>query len=92
MAAALREHADEGLAIVGVLFKDEPEPARRFVTEEGADWPTILDPEGRLAAAYRVVAPPQTYFIDREGIIRSIQIGELLQEDLDRQLPAILGR
>lgn len=92
LAAALRDHAQEGLVIVGVLFKDEPEPARRFVAEQGVDWPTVLDPDGRLAAAYRVVAPPQTYFIDRSGIVRSIQIGELLEVDLDRQLPAILAR
>ncbi len=92
LAAALREHAAEGLAIVGVLFKDEAEPARRFIAEEGARWPTILDPDGRFAAAYRVVAPPQTYFIDRSGVVRSIQIGELLDVDLARQLPAILAR
>ncbi|GIW20705.1 MAG: hypothetical protein KatS3mg065_1001 [Chloroflexota bacterium] len=92
LAAALRDHAEEGLAIVGVLFKDEPEPARRFVADQGVDWPTVLDPDGRLAATYRVVAPPQTYFIDRSGVVRSIQIGELLGVDLDRQLPAILAR
>jgi cytochrome c biogenesis protein CcmG/thiol:disulfide interchange protein DsbE len=92
LAAALRAHADDGLAIVGVLFKDEPEPARRFVAEEGVDWPTLLDPDGRLADAYRVVAPPQSYFVDRSGVIRSIQIGELLESDLERQLPAILAR
>ena len=92
LAAALRAHADDGLAIVGVLFKDEPEPARRFVAAEGVDWPTLLDPDGRLADAYRVVAPPQSYFVDRSGVIRSIQIGELLESDLERQLPAILAR
>lgn len=62
------------------------------MAEEGVDWPTVLDPDGRLAAAYRVVAPPQTYFIDRSGVVRSIQIGELLDVDLERQLPAILAR
>lgn len=91
LATAARDHADAGLAVVGVLFKDEPEPARRFVAEQGVDWPTVLDPDGRLAAAYRVVAPPQTYFIDRSGVVRSIQIGELIEADLERQLPAILG-
>lgn len=92
LAAALRNHAADGLAIVGVLFKDEAEPAQRFVAEERVDWPTVLDPDGRLAEAYRVVAPPQTYFIDRSGVIRSIQIGELLDVDLEHQLPAILAR
>jgi hypothetical protein len=74
-----------------VLYKDDPAPARDFVAQMGADWPTLLDPSGSLATAYTVVAPPQTYFIDRAGVLRSRQIGELLQEDLDRQLPAILG-
>ena len=36
---------------------------------------------GRPLGAYRVVAPPQTYFIDREGIVRSIQIGEVGEAD-----------
>jgi cytochrome c biogenesis protein CcmG/thiol:disulfide interchange protein DsbE len=91
LLAAEKAHAADGLAIVGVLYKDDPAPARDFVAQMGADWPTVLDPSGELATAYTVVAPPQTYFIDRSGILRSRQIGELLAEDLDRQLPAILG-
>ena len=40
--------------------------------------------------ANRAVAPPQSYFIDRKGVILSRQIGELTAADLDRQLAAIL--
>ncbi len=91
LLAAEKAHTADGLAIVGVLYKDDAAPARDFVAEMGADWPTVVDPSGALAQAYTVVAPPQTYFIDRAGVLRSRQIGELLAEDLDRQLPAILG-
>lgn len=90
LASTLTAHGSDGVALVGVLFKDEAAPARDFVTKFGASWPTLLDPDGALASAYRVVAPPQTYFIDRQGVVRSIQIGELVQADLDRQLAAIL--
>jgi cytochrome c biogenesis protein CcmG, thiol:disulfide interchange protein DsbE len=84
-------HAADGLAIVGVLYKDDADPARAFATSMKADWPSVLDPNAQLATAYGVVAPPQTYFIDRTGTLRSRQIGEMLQVDLDRQLPAILA-
>ena len=45
----------------------------------------------RSSTAYRVVARPQTYFIDRDGILRSIQIGELTDADFERQYALIAG-
>jgi cytochrome c biogenesis protein CcmG, thiol:disulfide interchange protein DsbE len=71
----LDEHAAEGLAIVGILTDDPPEPARQFVAQYGATWPTVVDPGEALKRAYRVVARPHTWFIDRAGVIRSVQIG-----------------
>ncbi len=52
-------------------------PARNFVTEYGATWPTVIDPSGAIKTAYRVAARPQSYFIDAQGIIRTIQVGEV---------------
>lgn len=78
------EHGDEGLVIVGVLTDDPPEPARRFVAEYGATWPTVEDPDRAIRTAYRIAARPQTYFIDGSGILRGIQIGEVREADFDR--------
>ena len=89
LAAKAAAHADDGLVIVGVLTDDPPEPARRFVADYGATWPTVEDPDKALKAAYKVVGRPQTYFIDRGGIVRSVQIGELREADFDRQFAAI---
>lgn len=85
----LRQHADDGLAIIGVLFEDQPAAASAFVERFGAGWPTVPDADGGLATAYRVVAPPQTYFVDGAGVIRSIQIGELTDADFERQYSRI---
>lgn len=85
LADALSAHEEDGMALVGVLFKDDPAPASAFVDDFGATWPTVDDPDDAAAGAYRVVAPPQTYFIDAEGIVRGIHIGELLPEDFERQ-------
>ena len=90
LKATIEAHAAENLALVGVLFKDEPEPAREFEERMDATWPTVDDPDGSLATAYRVIAPPQTYFIDRDGIVRSMQIGQVVESDIAGHLARIL--
>jgi cytochrome c biogenesis protein CcmG, thiol:disulfide interchange protein DsbE len=89
LAAKLAEHSADGLTIVGVLTDDPPEPARTFIAQYGATWPTVIDPEKAIKTAYRVAARPQTYFIDTTGVIRSIQIGELTDDDFERQFARI---
>jgi cytochrome c biogenesis protein CcmG/thiol:disulfide interchange protein DsbE len=79
----------DDLAIVGVLFKDEPALAQRFIDDVGAPWPSVPDPDGALATAYGVVAPPQTYFIDADGVLRGMQIGEVREADFDTQYAKI---
>jgi cytochrome c biogenesis protein CcmG/thiol:disulfide interchange protein DsbE len=79
----------DGLVIVGVMYKDQADLAKAFLADFGATWPTIPDPNGALAAEYRVAAPPQTYFIDKDGILRGMQIGEVLAQDFETQYAKI---
>ena len=72
----------DGLVMLGVLFKDEAALASRFLADFGATWPTVTDPDGSIATAYRVVAPPQTFFIDRQGTLQGIQVGQVRAADL----------
>jgi cytochrome c biogenesis protein CcmG/thiol:disulfide interchange protein DsbE len=85
----LDEHAADGLAIVGVLTFDPVVPARDFISEMGATWPTVDDPNGQIRRAYRVAARPQTYFIDADGILRAIQVGQVIEADFERQYATI---
>ena len=87
--AKLAEHQADGLAIVGVLTDDPEQPARDFIAEYGATWPTVVDPDKSIKTAYRVAARPQTYFVDAQGILRSIQIGQANDADFERQYAQI---
>jgi cytochrome c biogenesis protein CcmG, thiol:disulfide interchange protein DsbE len=91
LKSKLEQHAGDGLVVVGVLMADPPGPARDFIANEGATWATVDDPNGAIKSAYRVVARPQSYFIDRDGILRSIQIGEVQDADFERQFGLISG-
>jgi cytochrome c biogenesis protein CcmG/thiol:disulfide interchange protein DsbE len=88
----LAEHRGDGLQVVGVLMDDPPDGARAFVAQYKATWPTVIDDGERIKAAYRVVARPQSYLIDRSGVLRSIQIGAFTDADFERQYVAIAGQ
>jgi cytochrome c biogenesis protein CcmG/thiol:disulfide interchange protein DsbE len=91
LAQKAATHAASGLVIVGVLTDDPVEPARQFAAEFGATWQTVIDPDGSIKRAYRVLARPQSYFVDKDGILRSIQIGYLTDADFERQFGLIAG-
>lgn len=89
LAAKAVEHAADGLTVVGVLTDDPVEPAREFAAQNGGVWPTVVDPAKAIKEAYRVAGRPQTYFVDRTGVIRAIQIGELTDADFERSYAKI---
>ncbi|MFN8630102.1 MAG: TlpA disulfide reductase family protein [Chloroflexota bacterium] len=81
--AGLDKHRADGLAAIGVLFKDEPDLAKAFITDFGASWSTVIDPNGSIAAAYRITAPPQTFFVDKDGIVRAVQVGAMTSDTFE---------
>ena len=89
LLAKLAQHAGDGMAVVGVLFYGAPAPARDFVAQFKATWPTVNDQSGSIRMAYRVAARPQSYFIDRAGVLRSIQVGQLTDVEFERQYALI---
>ena len=87
---AAAQHADEGLAIVGIVHDDRSEAARDFMARNGATWPSAMDPGERVASAYGILGPPETYFIGRDGRIAARQFGPLSAASLPEQLATIL--
>lgn len=89
LAQKLEQHASKGFAVIGVLTDDPVDPAAAFATQYGGTWPTVIDPNKTIKDAYRVAARPQSYFIDKDGVLRSIQIGYLTDADFERQFALI---
>jgi cytochrome c biogenesis protein CcmG, thiol:disulfide interchange protein DsbE len=85
----LADHAADRLAIVGILTYDGPDDARAFVAQYDATWPTVQDPTGAVRTVYRVVGRPQSYFIDRDGIVREISVGEVTETGFARMYASI---
>ena len=91
LATKARAHAADGIAILGVLTDDPVDGAQAFATAHEATWPTVIDPGGALKKAYHVLGRPQSFFVDRAGILRSIAIGPLGDADFEARFGAIAG-
>ena len=90
LRSAAIAHAGDGLAVIGIVFRDRSEAARAFLTRMGATWPAAMDPGDAVATRFGIVAPPDTFFIDRDGVVVGRQIGQLSAADLEQGLAAIL--
>jgi cytochrome c biogenesis protein CcmG, thiol:disulfide interchange protein DsbE len=89
LADAYRRHGEE-VVIVGVLVNDEPADAEAFLARYGdAGYPHLVDPGGRLAIEFGVTGPPESYFVDAEGILRSKVFGPLTDAAMGERLAAI---
>ncbi len=85
-------HRGDDLAIVGIVYNDSSAAAAAFMTRMGATWPATVDPGGGVATRYGIIGPPDTFFVDRSGMIVGRQIGQLSASDLDHGLARILGK
>ncbi len=84
----LMELARSGVVpIVGLDYKDETGKARRWLVDHGDPYVlSAVDLDGRVGIDYGVYGVPETYVIDKAGIIRHKQIGPLTAEVMQQKI------
>lgn len=75
---------------LGVVYHDETDKIRRFLDQRGEWGPTLFDEDGTVAVAYGVYGAPETFFIDRDGIIVEKWTGNVQPDYLVRMLDGLL--
>ncbi len=84
-----REFEDDGLVVLAVNFQETPDQAREFWDELGLDLPVLLDRSGDVAEQYRLRGFPDSFFIDRDGVLRALQIGFLTEDEMRDKLAEV---
>ncbi len=80
-----------GTPVFGVNYKDRPADARAFLGRRGNPYARLgADLPGRVAIDWGVYGVPETYLIDRNGVIRWRWAGPLTPELLDSDLQPLL--
>lgn len=77
--------------VYGLNYKDERSDALNWLREFGDPYTlSLVDANGRVGIDYGVYGVPETFVIDRDGVIRYKQIGPITEEALrNRIIPLV---
>lgn len=74
---------DPRIRVVGINYKDVPENALGFLDGLGNPYQAVgVDSRGRTAIDWGVYGVPETFLVDRDGIIREKIVGPLSRQSL----------
>ncbi|MGE5225501.1 MAG: TlpA family protein disulfide reductase [Planctomycetaceae bacterium] len=89
LAATEKQWRSRGVVFLGVDSEDSRENAKVFEGEYGTGYESAFDPAGTLKAQYGVLGYPETFFIDRKGVIRAKFVGPIDAESLNAYIAQI---
>ena len=80
--------AKENLAkIVGLDYKDQPDEGRRWLKQFGNPYyASLMDIDGRVGIDWGVYGVPETFIIDKGGLIRYKHIGPITHQSLEAEI------
>lgn len=90
----LMEMARRGdLNIYGLNYKDQPNDAKGWLTEHGNPYAlSAVDFDGRVGIDYGVYGVPETFVIDKQGVIRHKVIGPITREEMNMKLIPLIRK
>jgi len=81
------------VVIVGLNYKDEPEDAKNWLNTLGNPYyVSIMDQEGRIGIDYGVYGVPETFVIDKKGLIRYKHTGPVSADDVQNVILPLIGK
>jgi cytochrome c biogenesis protein CcmG/thiol:disulfide interchange protein DsbE len=84
---------DHIVPIVGLNYKDKREDGVAWLTKFGNPYAlSAFDQEGRVGIDYGVYGVPETFVIDKAGVIRYKQIGPITPEALEKTILPLIRK
>ncbi|MBI2907762.1 MAG: redoxin domain-containing protein [Chloroflexi bacterium] len=91
MEKVWKELKDQGMVILAINEREDKETAGKFVKELGLTFPILLDPGEVVFNTYRVTLFPSSFFIDREGVIRYMTVGQMSESTVRSRIKVAMG-
>ena len=77
----------DGVVLYGLNYKDKSDAARVWLERWGNPYRgSAVDSDGRVGIDYGVYGVPETFVIDKQGVIRYKQIGPVTPEALEKKI------
>lgn len=90
LQAAAQRFKDQ-VHFIGIVYQDTAQGARDYLKRRTNVFPQLLDDKTAVAIDYGVAGVPESFFIDRKGVVRKKHVGVLTSGILESELSALLS-
>ena len=79
LEAGWQAYRDRGVVVLGVDIQDTEAAARRFIEQFKLTFPNAPDLRGEVSIDYGIYGVPETFVIDRRGVLRAKHVGAVTE-------------
>ncbi len=87
---AWRRHK-EHVMFIGVDYVDTEPAARAYLRRFDITYPNGMDKGNRISDAYRIQGVPETFFVDRNGVLQGVKIGPITADELEAWIQKLIS-
>ena len=81
----------QAVPVIGLNYKDRPGDARAWLQRLGDPYAaTLIDFDGKVGIDFGVYGVPETFVIDRQGVVRFKHVGPLTPAVIQKKLEPLL--
>jgi len=91
LVAYYEAHAEEGFVIIGIEAGEPANEVKTFANQFQISYPVWLDPKGLSGRAFNNQNLPNSYVIDRSGMVRLAWTGQISREMLEKYVTPLLA-
>lgn len=88
---AAEKYKDSQVRFVGIAYNDKPEDSKRWLQELGTAYPSLIDEGARTAIDYGVSGVPETFILNKQGVVAFKKFGPLTAAELHFKVDSLLA-
>ncbi|WP_028544215.1 thiol-disulfide oxidoreductase ResA [Paenibacillus taiwanensis] len=91
LQSAYDQWKNKGVDIIGVNYGEDELVVNNFVSQMGVHFPMWLDRKKTASKAFGIRPLPTTFFVNPDGKVHAIKLGEVTAEELDTYIKQMIG-
>ena len=88
--AVYQEYKSKDVVFIGIDLLETENEVRQLVEEGGFSWTFVIDTTDEVGMNYGITVIPTTFFVDKKGIIRAVNIGAMTKRMIESQIAEIM--
>jgi cytochrome c biogenesis protein CcmG/thiol:disulfide interchange protein DsbE len=87
-----RKYRDQGVVFLGITYADVEPNALQYLVDYDITYPNAPDLGTAISDEYEITGVPETFFIDKSGVISYVHLGPASETLLNGQLEGLLAQ